>query len=512
MLMKRLELLVRLLARNLSFGLVAGCMILVALSCAPKEKKILESGMNTAELEASLEKMALELEENLAIDRSHLPVVDIVKDFYADTTGQINSAQQIQNAIDHCHIHGPGRVYFPKGIYLTGTLILKSGVHLEFEEGAEIIASAVREDYPIIYPEYKANTDRQVNKSLFYAEKATDISMTGKVLIDFQGNHPSHYHTFGNDPSRPFGMRFVSSKNIYIGGLQLWNSPQWMQHYLNCENVMLEDLNVFNHSNRNNDGIDIDGSRNVYVRNCRVDSDDDAICLKSNGPSKCENVLIEDCIAASHCNALKMGTETTGGFKNIIYRNCRVVPSVSGRHHINGIEATRTAITMIITDGGKMENVWFDSIEATGCNTPIFVTLGSRSRKHTPGVPEPEIGSIENIKISNFIAKSAGPITPSVTGLNNDHRIRNVVLENVQIEYAHPGMESDRQINVVELLKERKPKYPSPNVIGKFPSYGFYFRYIDGLQLTDVELNLKCEDPREKLIIEDCSEVTGNIF
>ncbi len=481
-------------------------------SCTSPEEAYIESRIDTEMLESKLEQMAVELIENLAVDRSHLPLVDVVKDFHADTTGLVNTGVELQKAIDHCNENGPGRVFFPKGVYLTGTLFLKSGVHLEFEEGAEIIASVVREDYPIIYPEYKANTDRQVNKSLFYAENVTDISMTGKVLIDFQGNHPSHYHTFGNDPSRPFGMRFVSSQNIYISGLQLWNSPQWMQHYLNCENVMLENLNVFNHSNRNNDGIDIDGSRNVYVRNCRVDSDDDAICLKSNGPASCENVLIEDCVAASHCNALKLGTETTGGFKNIIFRNCQVVPSVSGWHHINGIETTRTAITMIITDGGRMENVWVDNITARDCNTPIFVTLGNRSRKHTPGVPEPKIGVIKNIKISNFEATGAGPITPSVTGLNSDNRIQNVELENVYIEYTQPGLESDRDIDVSAVLNERKPKYPSPNVIGRFPSYGFYFRYIDGLQLINVEMNLKCNDPREQLIIEDCSEVRENIL
>lgn len=62
----------------------------------------------------------------------------------------------------------------------------------------------------------------------------------------------------------------------------LLNSLQWMQHYLDCENLMIEDINVFNHANQN-----IDGIRNVYVRNSRIDSDDDAIYLKSNGSSSC---------------------------------------------------------------------------------------------------------------------------------------------------------------------------------------------------------------------------------
>lgn len=287
----------------------------------------------------------------------------------------------------------------------------------------------------------------------------------------------------------------------------LLNSPQWMQHYLDCENLMVENINVFNHAHQNNDGIDIDGCRNVYVRNSRFDSDDDAICLKSNGPSACENVLIENCIAASHCNALKLGTETTGGFKNILYRNCKVVQSITGFRKVNGVETTQTAITLIITDGGAMENVWFDSIEATYCVTPIFVTLGNRSRKHTSSVPNPEIGSIKNIKISNIKATGAGSMSSSVTGLNNDNKIKNMVLENISIEITHPGITADRSIDMTELLKAKKAGYPSPNTFGNLSSYGFNFKYIDGLELKNIKLDLKCEDPREAIIFEDCDNV-----
>ncbi len=246
---------------------------------------------------------------------------------------------------------------------------------------------------------------------------------------------------------------------------------------------------------KNNDGIDIDGCRNVYVRNCRVDSDDDGICLKSNGPEFCENVLIENCIASSHCNALKLGTETTGGFKNILYRNCQVVPSVTGHHFVNGAPTSRTAITLIITDGGTMENVWFDKIEAADCITPIFVTLGNRSRKYTDGILKPGIGRIENIMLSNIKATGAGPNSSSITGLDNSHQIKNVTLENISLTLAYPGNAKDRQTDMDKVLKRVKPGYPSPDSWGNLPSHGFYFRYIDGLQLENIELKSKGNDP-----------------
>ena len=462
---------------------------------------------NHNKLASELDIIANSLEKSLAISRNDLPVYNVVKDFGAINDGKKITTEQLQNAINNASKKEPLRLFFPKGIYLTGTLVLKSGVHIELAEGAKILGSTDAKDYLVVKPEYKNNTDRQVDKSLFYAEKVEDISITGKGIIDFQGTSPVYLGTGNNDPRRPFGIRIVSSKNIYISGVMLWNSPQWMQHYLNCENLMIENINVFNHAHQNNDGMDIDGCRNVYVRNCRVDSDDDAICLKSNGPSICENVLIENCIAASHCNALKLGTETTGGFKNIMYRNCKVVQSVTGFHHENGTETTRTAITLIITDGGVMENVWFDNIEATDCITPVFVTLGNRSRKHTASAPKPDVGSIKNIMLSNIKATGAGPMSSSITGLNKTNKIKNVILENINIELTKSGNYNDRNINMTSLLENKKSGYPSPNTFGNMSSYGFMFKYVDGIEIRDINLDLECQDPREAIIFEDCDNV-----
>lgn len=467
-------------------------------------------GFNNLKLAANLENMAQKLEKSIAVNHSNLPIFNVVTDFGAINNGIQITTRQLQNAIDSSSANGPSRLFFPAGIYLTGTLILKSGVHIELDKKAKILGSTDAKDYLIIKPEYRNNTDLQVDKSLLYAEKVDGISITGKGMIDFQGISPVYLGTGNNDARRPFGIRIVSSKNIYVNGIMLLNSAQWMQHYLDCENLMVENLNVFNHAHQNNDGIDIDGCRNVYVRNCRIDSDDDAICLKSNGPKACENVLIENCIAASHCNALKLGTETTGGFKNILYRNCIVVQSVTGLHKINGTETTQTAITLIITDGGVMENVWFDHIDATDCVTPIFVTLGNRSRKFTSTAPVPAIGSIRNILISNIRATGAGPISSSITGLDNTNQIKNVSLENINIDIKYPGNVSDINIDMTQLLKDKKALYPSPHTFGNLSSYGFNFKYINGLKLKDINFSLKCNDPRKPIVTEDSENVVNN--
>ncbi|OAQ38948.1 hypothetical protein A5893_12990 [Pedobacter psychrophilus] len=461
------------------------------------------SGFDNQKLASNLEVMAQNLTKVLFVDKSKLPVFNVVTDFGAKNNGLEITTQQLQKAINSCIKNGPSRLYFPAGVYLTGTLELKSGLHIELDKNAKILGSTNTKDYPIYKSPYKNNTDRQVDKSLFYAENVDGISITGKGTIDFKGDSPVYLGMGDNDIRRPFGIRIISSKNIYVAGIMLLNSAQWMQHYLNCENVMIENINVFNHAHQNNDGIDIDGCKNVYIRNCRVDSDDDAICLKSNGPSLCENILVENCIASSHCNALKLGTETTGGFKNILFRNCKVVQSVTGLHYVNGTETTQTAITLIITDGGKMENVWFDNIAATDCVTPIFVTLGNRSRKHTSTAKVPSVGTINNILISNFKATGAGPLSSSVTGLNTTNRVENITLKNIDIELSHAGNASDRNIDMTKLLKEKKAGYPSSHTLGNLSSYGFNFKYINCLKLQNIKLKLNCHDPREAMVIED---------
>lgn len=491
------------IASYLCLGAVQG-FATVANNEAKSEKNF---NLNQEDLKDSLEKMAKRLERNLVIDTSKMPVYNVVKDFKLDNTGNKLITAQFQRAIDSCTKNGPARFLFPKGTYLTGTIILRSGVHIELAHLAKIIGSVDAKDYPVIYPEYKANTDLQVNKSLFYAEKVENISFTGKGMIDFRGDNAVYLNTGNNDTRRPFGLRIISSKNIYVAGLMLWNSPQWMQHYLDCDNVMIENLSVFNHAHQNNDGIDIDGCRNVYIRNCRVDSDDDGICLKSNGPAKCENVLVENCIVATHCNALKLGTETTGGFKNIMYRNCKVVQSVTGYHHVNGAETTRTAITLIISDGGRMENVWFDNITAEDCVSPLFVTLGNRSRKYTETAAKPGIGTIENILISNFHAIGAGPMPSSITGLNDTHKIKNITLRNITLDQSYTGQPEDRTTDVVKVLQRVKAGYPSPDGWGNLNAAGLYCGYVDGLTLQNVVIKTTKKEPRKPLVIENSQNI-----
>ena len=103
---------------------------------------------------------------------------------------------------------------------------------------------------------------------------------------------------------------------VEIRGITLRDSANWVQHYLNCDDLILQDVHVESHANWNNDGIDIDACRNVLVRGCFVNSEDDGLCFKNSGTRALENVLVEGCKFYSTCNAIKFGTASQGSCRS----------------------------------------------------------------------------------------------------------------------------------------------------------------------------------------------------
>lgn len=167
----------------------------------------------------------------------------------------------------------------------------------------------------------------------------------------------------GDRNGRPRNILFISCKDVHVEGITMRNSALWNQHYLNCEDVTIDHIKVYNHSNGNNDGIDIDGCRRFILSNSIIDSDDDGIVLKSTGTAPCENVIISNCIVSSFANAIKCGTESTGGFKNISISDCIVKPSRhSGERILKSTPSGITAISLEIVDGGIMDGVTINNV------------------------------------------------------------------------------------------------------------------------------------------------------
>jgi polygalacturonase len=423
-----------------------------------------------------------------------------VLDFGARGDGKTLNTKAIQSALDACAGAGGGRVLIPPGRYLTGTLLMRSGVELHLQHSATLLGSTRPEDYPRQpQPAYRSHKDQGGFYALLYAEGAEQIVVSGAGTLDGQGASHTSRHGSGDQDGRPRNILFVSCRHVRVEGIHMQNSGMWNQHYLNCDHVIVRGVTVFNHSNRNNDAIDIDGCRRVVVSDCLFDTDDDGITLKSTGPAPTEHVVIQNCVVSSKCNAIKAGTESTGGFRNIAISNCVITPSASPGKGIFGTPHDGiTGITLAIVDGGTMEGVSIQNVVIHGTQAPLYIRLGNRARLHTPGAPPPGKGKVENISIQNVTAYGAGDWTSSITGLPGLY-VKNVCLSNVRLLTAGGLKEGDYKIDV----EEDEKGYPQPSVWKKLPAFGLYIRHVKGVTLDDVVLGIKNPDTRSPLWAED---------
>lgn len=411
------------------------------------------------------------------------------KSFGAAGDGITKDTLAIQKLIDRVAEEKNGTVRLACGKFLCGTLFLKSGLTLEIAEDAVLLGSTDLADYPPTVCKVRSYTDNYTDKSLIYAESAVDISIRGKGTIDGQGaSFPGEYLV------RPYGLRIIACTNVVVEDVHLRNSAMWMEHYLACENVRISGINVYNHCNKNNDMIDIDGCRNVLISNCVGDSDDDGITLKSTLERPCENVKVVGCKVSSHCNSLKCGTESSGGFKNISIENCIVQPSVDDEP-IYGKRNGLSGIALEIVDGGTMDNVVVSDVKIKGTISPIFVRLGDRGRPFKKNMERPPVGTLKNIVIKNIEAEGAITGCP-VSGLEG-HYIENLVLENLSISSEGGGTKPAIR------PPEVRDRYPECTMFGKLPASGLYCRHVKGLTLKSVRFSTVKTDERSTIVLDD---------
>ena len=208
--------------------------------------------------------------------------------------------------------------------------------------------------------------------------------------------------------------------------------------------------------------------------------------LKSTSARPCKDVVVSDCVLRSTCNALKMGTESNGGFQNIVLTGCTIYD-------------TRLAgVALEIVDGGAMDRIVVSDITMTGVGAPIFLRLGNRARPFKEGMDKPGIGSMRNITISNIEATGANPTGCAIAGLP-EARIENVTLSNIRLSFAGGGTTEQAS----RTIPEEAQKYPEYAMFGRLPAYGIYCRHVKGLKLTNVQLQLASGDQRHAIVLDD---------
>jgi polygalacturonase len=332
----------------------------------------------------------------------------------------------IRAAIEACTAAGGGRVVVPTGTFRTGAIQLKSGVELHVGQGATLRFSTDPADYlPVVQTRYEGV--EVLNYSpLIYANSCTDIAITGSGTLDGQADWDSWWSWFhrcdddfaqlrqqGADgvpvservygPGHYLRSSFIQTygcRNVLIEGVRLVRSPFWEIHPVLCQNVTVQDVHI-DTQGPNNDGVDVESCRSVVIRGCTFDAGDDCVAIKSgreadglrvNVPS--EDILIEDCTMNVKYGAITIGSDMTGGVRNVFVRNCRI----GSPKLYFGLYIKTNSVR-----GGYAENVYLKDLEISNLTKEVVSCNFYRGEGDT------------------------GPLTP---------RVRNVELRNVNVAHA----------------------------------------------------------------------------
>jgi len=363
--------------------------------------------------------------------------------------GMTLNTAAIQAAIDACATDGGGEIVVPKGTFVTGAIFLKPGVNLVIEKDGVLKGSQNTNDYPWI-PTRIAGLEMKWPAALVNANGATNLQITGAGVIDGSGERwwKEYWDTRNSAPNRadphfkvprPRLVHIINSTNVLVRGLTLKDSAFWNLQLTYCEGVEVRDLTIRAPiapiRAASSDGIDVDSSRNVLISGCDIECADDAISLKAgrdadglrvNRPT--EHVVVENCRVGNAAGLVVIGSETSGGIREVQVRNCRA-------------EAGCEEIVRFKTKlgrGGVVENILYENITAAGTarvfsfNMNAFSTMWVPEEFSTPVAPELGVPVFRNITVRNLVAKDC-EAAGRIVGLP-ETPLQNLKLENVTIE------------------------------------------------------------------------------
>lgn len=458
-----------------------------------------------------------------------------VKDYGAKGDSITLDSPAVQKAVDACHEAGGGVVYFPKDIYVLATVFLKDNVHIKFEDGTDILGAldfyAYAQQEEIDYPLYQDASHSFFDLAMFVGKGCKNISITGKACINMRS-------IWDEDGVRGAailkrGPKCISLKecdHVELADVEMNFVSDLAIYFAGCNDVEIHHIKMSVHI----DGISPDNCHDVKIHDCDVVSGDDGIVFKSsytlNRLGICKNIHVWNCRVSSRCSAIKFGTETNGGFEDILIED------------IDVYNTRLTGVAIESVDGAVIDGLTVRNIRMKNCNGLLFIYLGDRMR----GPEGLEVGEIRNITLENITAE--GPYEPYITipmsyssYYNNDYfqepwvarkqfrklpeearnltredgwqlssnmtgmpnrPLKNITLKNVHLKVA--GGVKDYQKEVAE------PSRPYPEIFNLgwiLPAKGIFFRHIDGLTLEDVTVESYRPDAREDFVFEDVTNL-----
>jgi polygalacturonase len=410
-------------------------------------------------------KVKQEIEKAVVVPTFKNKTYNIV-DFGAKSGGQVNNSEAFKKAIETCTKNGGGKVIVPSGKFLTGPIHLDNNVNLHLEDGAEILFSTKSSDYPLVLTSFEG-TELMNHSPLVYAYNKKNIAVTGKGILNGQADNENWWYWCGakqygwsegkgnqNDPKnrirlvesgeqnvpveqriygegsylRPSFVEFFSCTDALIKDVKIINAPFWVIHPMKSTNVTVDGVTVESHG-PNNDGCDPEYSKNVIIKNCTFNTGDDCIAIKSGKDGdgrrvaiKSENIIVQDCIMLDGHGGVVMGSEMTGGIKNVFVENCKMdSPNLDRAIRIKSNSRR----------GGIVENVFVRNLEVGQVKEAVlrinmfYNVYGNQTGNFIP--------QVKNVILENVKVKNGGKFGVWAQGYK-ELPIENVLLKNVTID------------------------------------------------------------------------------
>jgi polygalacturonase len=470
-----------------------------------------------------------------------------VRKFGAKGDGMSLDTVPLQRAIDAAAKAGGGTVYLPRGRYLSFSLQAKSHVAVYLGAGAVLLAADPAKhkghyDLPEAnqFEDYQDYGHSYFHNSLIWGENVEDVSILGPGMIDGEGLtrfSPNAPWTIGINRDLPQtemlkqriadhlesvkqmsglgnkAVAFKNSRNITMRDFSIFRGGHFAILVTGVDNLTIDNMKI----DTNRDGIDIDVVRNCRVSNLSVNSPrDDAIVLKSTyalGQARpTENVTITNCFVSGYAmgtlldgsydrsalkqlngnnttGRIKLGTEGTGGFRNIAVSNC-AFDCCSG-------------LALESVDGAVLEDVVVNNLVMRDTTfNPIFLRLGDR-RRAPGGFP---MAVLRRVSISDIDCQALDKRYSSIVSGVPGGLIEDISFNNIRQLHPGGGTAADAAIKP----PENAGQYPEPNMFGPMPAYGFYLRHVKGVTMQNVEMSTLTPDARPAVVTEDASEIRAS--
>jgi hypothetical protein len=397
------------------------------------------------------------------------PLIFRANDYGARGDGVTLNTKAIQAALDAASRARHGVVTFAAGTYLTGALFVKSHTELRLDRGVTLRGSQSLTDYPLL-PTRVAGIEMRWPAAVVNVYEQRDVVITGEGTLDGNGKSwwdgywalRKRYDAEGlrwaadYDDRRPRLIQIYKAQHVQLYGLTLTRSAFWTVHICYSRYVTADSLTIRNNiggRGPSTDGIDIDSSRDVLVERADISVNDDALCLKAGRDADGlrvgrpdENIVVRDLVVRDGAAAITIGSETSGGFRNI---------EVDGIHAFGHVPSG-ILFKSAHTRGGWADNLRIHDLQLDGVAIPVHITMNwnpSYSYAHippglkavplyykilaTPVPPAEGLAHFHNVRIWNLTATgakrafdvSASPAAP----------LANFTFDNIDISAASAG-------------------------------------------------------------------------